>query len=34
VVSVDAAWKMKTAAALPPPFRVTAPVSDMLDPDL
>ncbi|HQU25873.1 MAG TPA: hypothetical protein PLS29_02445, partial [Acidimicrobiales bacterium] len=33
VVSVDAAWKMKTALASPPAFNVTVPVSAMLDVD-
>src|SRR5579863_2938842 len=31
VVSVEAAWKMKTESVFPAPFRVTVPVRAMLD---
>lgn len=33
VISVDPAWKMKTASALPPPFSVSDPVKAMADDD-
>jgi hypothetical protein len=31
VVKVEPAWKMNTAFSSPPPFKVTAPVSPMLE---